>query len=617
MSHLGLGVPPAGGAGDAPYVDFSPISDEGDPASHSPTFSSAAAPAGESFLSDSSFSAVPSPSPPALGAASTAGPSSVYTPQLKGSASLSFSPPSSLPLLGLPFSCSLAAPPPWQAPAASASSAPFLGASFPLASFPQLAPPAASTAPGPPAAAAFAPEAPPSVASDAAPLLGGSTASCLAALREQFGKQSRQAAGSPSTPQAERLAEACSRAAGDEEPFPEKSMRHQLRRLDNRQAAIEMLANFLQPYVASEAERLVAIFAEEAQRPSALPITRLSIFYLFHHLLHQPLASPSPPGSSFPPEVSGGEHEAALVAKLPPRRSKRLGDLGYYVFLIPLVQMLPQFPPQLVEKVLRCCCISAERGFYTPEALRHLLSFIPLASVSVASNLAEIHPLLPSFLHPSKLAKKPSLASAPLLHERGGAHGFCFSCRSLLQLPALRCLLKTPSVTKGIAYARSKLAELPFAAAPAADVPTLLLPPASSSTSFALSPPPAVLSTNLFAGLPAGQLTECSAALDRATRLTGQEFILLQSSLLDLAAILQCLHEDFVRLSGSITATTAALAEPAAASLPSPSARRARRPSSRERDRDAREKGKEEKRKTGGEPVVAGAEIKKPRSERQ
>ncbi|KYF48183.1 hypothetical protein TGARI_312670B, partial [Toxoplasma gondii ARI] len=328
-------------------------------------------------------------------------------------------------------------------------------------------------------------------------------------------------------------------------------------------AAIEMLANFLMPFLAADSARLVHIFAEELQKPNVSAVTRLSIFYLFHHLLHQPAAAPSAPAE-----------EGCASGHLPPHASQRFGDLGFYVFLVSFVKMLPQFPPHLTEKVLRCCCIFAERGFYTHEALRHLFGFVPPGSLSLSSSLQEIHPLLSSFLHPSRCTNREATPASPRsLHASEASRSALFACRAL-PLAALKSILRMPSVTKGVAYARSKLQELPFdSSLSPSDVSSILLPlvsdPASSSSSsspssasassvgvsaLSLAPPPALLSVSLFAGMPVNQLTECSAVLDRATRLTGQEYLLLQSSLFDLSALLQCMHEDFVRLRASLSA---------------------------------------------------------------
>ncbi|CBZ55194.1 conserved hypothetical protein [Neospora caninum Liverpool] len=343
-----------------------------------------------------------------------------------------------------------------------------------------------------------------------------------------------------------------------------------------------MLANFLLPFAGPESERLVHIFAEEMQRPSVPAVSRLAIFYLFHHLLHQPVAAPSP----LPPPAL--EHGNA--ARLPPQGSRRFGDIGFYAFLVPFMKTLPQFPPLLTEKVLRCCCIFAERGFYTHEAVRHLFAFVPPGGLALPSPLHEIHPLLSSLLHPSRCTRG---TSATLSLHAEPSRSAVAACRAL-SLPALKCLLRMPSVTKGIAHARSKLQELPFnSSLSSSDVSSLLpLPSSAPSSSFSLSPPPPLLSAALFAGMPVNQLTECSAALDRATRLTGQEYILLQSSLLDLSSLLQCMHEDFVGLRASISSLTSSLTEEV-----SPSKRRRQSQAVGPRERATEERENDEKSK--------------------
>ncbi|KAL8455152.1 hypothetical protein Emag_000989 [Eimeria magna] len=277
------------------------------------------------------------------------------------------------------------------------------------------------------------------------------------------------------------------------------------------------------------------------------PKHRLAIFYVFHRLMHLSSAARGNGESQIPP----GSIE----------------DAGYSVFVLPVVQELSSAEMDSVRhKMLRCITIWRDWRVYTPAALRHIRQ---LAAKGVSNRTLE----------------RGEVAAAE-------------AWAALLQLQTLRFLAQTPSGRKAYAYARhcfnqmsrellSIGPESPVEAAEAAATSTDLLPesklaagPTSSSYVEESEMKRRKCSTGLKLGaqllspiqtrgeeeteqvdvvsngfniaalrlLSDEQLAACSKLFDRASRVTGQEYLLLQSSLMDLSGLLQMQHQRLLEL---------------------------------------------------------------------
>ncbi|KAL8273846.1 hypothetical protein Esti_002169 [Eimeria stiedai] len=278
------------------------------------------------------------------------------------------------------------------------------------------------------------------------------------------------------------------------------------------------------------------------------PKHRLAIFYVFHRLMHLSSAARGNAESHIPP----GSIE----------------DAGYSVFVLPVVQELSSAEMDSVRhKMLRCIAIWRDWRVYTPAALRHIRQ---LAAKGVSNRTLE----------------RGEVAAAE-------------AWAALLQLQTLRFLAQTPSGRKAYAYARHCFNQISRevvsigqespreAAAEAAgsstDLPAqsrLATGPTSSSCveesefkrqkcssgvklGAQLSPSLQnhgeeeaeqvdVVSNGFNIAalrlLSDEQLAACSKLFDRASRVTGQEYLLLQSSLMDLSGLLQMQHQRLLEL---------------------------------------------------------------------
>ncbi|KAL8425729.1 hypothetical protein Efla_003107 [Eimeria flavescens] len=284
------------------------------------------------------------------------------------------------------------------------------------------------------------------------------------------------------------------------------------------------------------------------------PKHRLAIFYVFHRLMHLSSAARANTDSSVPP----GSIE----------------DAGYAVFVLPVVQELSNPEMDSVRhKMLRCIAIWREWRVYTPAALRHIRQ---LAAKGVSCHSAE----------------RGEVAAAE-------------AWAALLQLQPLRFLAQTPSGRKAYAYARQCFNRMCRESFPVC--PGVLIEPAESATSSAtvdLSSPAELttpasapssgveesgvkrqkaeggtrretqpknalqtrdtskgggeleeadfvsndFSLSALRQLSDEQLAACSKLFDRASRVTGQEYLLLQSSLMDLSGLLQMQHQRLLEL---------------------------------------------------------------------
>ncbi|KAL8436183.1 hypothetical protein ACSSS7_001913 [Eimeria intestinalis] len=275
------------------------------------------------------------------------------------------------------------------------------------------------------------------------------------------------------------------------------------------------------------------------------PKHRLALFYVFHRLMHLSSAARGSSESQIPP----GSIE----------------DAGYSVFVLPVVQELSSAEMDSVRhKMLRCIAIWRDWRVYTPAALRHIRQ---LAAKGVSSRTLE----------------RGEVAAAE-------------AWAALLQLQTLRFLAQTPSGRKAYAYARhcfnqisrEVLTIVPDSPAGAADAAAsstdliaqkkLAMKPTSSSCleelkrqkcSSGIKLGTQVLSSSQTQGeeeaeqvdfiskgfniaalrlLSDEQLAACSRLFDRASRVTGQEYLLLQSSLMDLSGLLQMQHQRLLEL---------------------------------------------------------------------
>ncbi|KAL8454265.1 hypothetical protein Emed_000374 [Eimeria media] len=279
------------------------------------------------------------------------------------------------------------------------------------------------------------------------------------------------------------------------------------------------------------------------------PKHRLAIFYVFHRLMHLSSAARGNAESQIPP----GSIE----------------DAGYSVFVLPVVQELSHAEMDSVRhKMLRCISIWRDWRVYTPTALRHIRQ---LAAKGVSNRTLE----------------RGEVAAAE-------------AWAALLQLQTLRFLAQTPSGRKAYAYARHCLSQMsrevlpivgpesPGEAAEAAVSSTTdshsedKVATGSTSSSCAEEseakrrkcsvegkPGAEAFTPSQTQGegetdqidfvnndcniaalrlLSDEQLATCSKLFDRASRVTGQEYLLLQSSLMDLSGLLQMQHQRLLEL---------------------------------------------------------------------
>ncbi|XP_026191799.1 ice-structuring glycoprotein [Cyclospora cayetanensis] len=297
------------------------------------------------------------------------------------------------------------------------------------------------------------------------------------------------------------------------------------------------------------------------------PKQKLAIFYVFHRLL----------------QLSAAARANAEV----PTIAGSLEDAAYSIFVIPALQEIQASGPEMLSirpKMLRCLSIWRDWCVYSPEALRHIRQLAAKGEGSrvmeeadkgdaAAVEMCGTPPLA------SVEALEAVAAAAATAAQEAGAGGNRNSGSSFAaSQPAVRTAaaataseggkadagsIPAPDEGTGDAAGGGRLS--PQATADAVDSSKRHKTVTGSwrnvhqeASSECLAeacqdgaqgePSNAEFSMPFLRQLSAEQLAACGKLFDRASRVTGQEYLLLQSSLMDLSGLLQMQHQRLLEL---------------------------------------------------------------------